>query len=99
MIVIVILRWIEPEEGSVIYPFLDVELDNLLELKNWLEEVVPDGDYGETIASMDFHTLDVPSVSTGVHYEELALGVRYNTGEGIYSKDCPVFAERRILRS
>lgn len=83
------LTWKEPTEGSHAILFPDSALVDLYRVVKWVEAKMGD-EVGDTIAKM--HLLQ-KNKSRGVDEDpwgDLALNIRYSSGEELYDEDCPV---------
>jgi hypothetical protein len=91
------LTWQEPEEGSHVILFPNEDFEDLLEVAKWVKSKMG-GEVGDTIAAMKLSqkkgkpTDDDP-------WGDLALNVRYSSGEELYDEDCPTFVKRGQERS
>lgn len=100
---IVTLRWTEPEDGTHRIVFPDGDEAEVKELAAYLKEKWGD-DYGETVASVKakrglrLRKGEAVDAADEDPWKDLALNVRYTSGEGLYDKDIPIFAKRGIAR-
>jgi hypothetical protein len=95
---IVTLHWQEPQEGSHVIVFPDGTMEDLAEIAEFVD--LHHGDaVGETIAKMECHPQkgEVPP-SEEDPWEDLALNLRYSSGEELYEEDCEVFTKHGVER-
>jgi hypothetical protein len=95
-----VLKWREPQEGDVIFFPNEAEAD-LKEVAAFIDKKMGD-EVGDTIAKMTIHLATGPR-QLGYHpgdvanaddpWGDLALNVRYSSGEDLYAKDCPIFTK------
>jgi hypothetical protein len=95
------LVWTEPQEGSHTIFFADDCLTDLFEVAKFVKDKMGD-EVGETIASMK-----IQQKKEGTHgraflqentvrldpWDDLALNIRYSSGEELYDEDCPAFTK------
>ena len=96
---IVRMEWEEPEHGfsATVVALTPAEWKEFDEAVLWAENQHPD-EVGLTFVKVTCEPSSHPAPhSTGV-LEGLATDLRYDTGEGLYEDDCPVFARHGILR-
>jgi hypothetical protein len=88
------LKWLEPEPGKakLNIPLSQDEVTVLIEfMKGQVGE-----SYGDTVVSLK--VLPYDSKVEPIDINQLATEIRYNSGEGIYSDDYPLFSNNGISR-
>jgi hypothetical protein len=91
----VVLKWTEPEQGSATMSITDATDVEIAKIAKWVKAQAGE-DWGQTIPSISKTKREPESQ---VSLEDFASSIRYNTGEEVYTEDCPVFADRGIKRS
>lgn len=93
---VVTLTWTEPTDGTHAILFPDGAEEEIAELDEYLREL-HGSEYGETIARLGWHRKKGDATDEDP-WGDLALNVRYTTGEELYEEECPIFARRGIAR-
>lgn len=88
---VVTLTWTEPTEGSHAILFPDDALKDVADLDEWLQAKWG-AEYGETIAKISWEKKRGRPTDEDP-WGDLALNVRYSSGEELYEEDCPVLKE------
>jgi hypothetical protein len=95
------LRWTEPEDGTHTMLFPNNEdLTDLMEVAAFCKKSFGN-EVGHTIASMKLEQKGQSGAEDplgNLPWNDLALNVRYSSGEDLYEKDCPEFKKRGIER-
>jgi hypothetical protein len=94
-IIVCTLRWTEPTPGSHVILFPNDAFEDLLEVSNFCKKSFGN-EVGETIAEISLH--QKKGEPDEDPWGDLALQVRYSSGEGLYQRDCPVFVKHGIAR-
>lgn len=92
---IVAIKWLEPDEGSWVVSIPGLTESDVKNIRSWVKKEVGQ-EYGVSIPAI--------RVMSGDHWEKASIGefasaLRYDTGEGIYRTNCPVFSDYGIVRS
>lgn len=96
--VLISLYWLEPEEDSWINIQVDgVSEEELREIQAWARQEAGEN-WGVTIPSIRIVSNGPVLPTNKIPLEDFAAAIRYNTGEGVYKHDCPVFAAHGIVR-
>ncbi len=97
--IVVVLSWQEPQPGAHAILFPNESHGLLVQVAEWVEKKAGD-EYGSTIARVDL-VQKGRSEDEGEKgaWEDLALNVRYSSGEELYDEDCPVFKELGVERT
>lgn len=96
-----VLVWTEPQEGSEVILFEDSAMGDLVKVKAFVDDECGD-EVGCSIARMDLHEKTINQLyrdDVAGSWEDLALNIRYSSGEELYENDCPVFKGLGIERS
>jgi len=97
--IVVVLSWLEPDQGAHAILFPDAAKADLRKVTKWVEKQAGD-EYGNTIARIDLVQKWLPpdDGESGA-WEDLALNIRYSSGEELYEKDCPMLKKHGVERS
>ncbi len=102
---IAIWSWMEPEAGvsAEIWKLVPLEWSRVVSVMEWLENYHSEtGIYGETIQKLHLEDTWASGGDKDSVIEimlTIAEYVRYNSGESLYTADCPILKEFNIERS
>jgi hypothetical protein len=97
--IVVVLSWQEPQEGSHAILFPDEDRADLVQAAEWVEKKAGD-EYGSNIARVELVQKGraADDGESGA-WEDLGLNTRYSSGEELYDEDCPAFTKHGVERS
>lgn len=99
--IITSIYWLEPEEGSDRFIVNGLSFDELKQIQTWVKNQAK-SEYGITIPSIRVSKVKSSEVHPAIFripIEDFAASIRYDTGEGIYAEDNPIFLNHGIIRS
>ena len=92
---IVKIEWQEPEDGDWSFTVSNVTDQELQNIRTWAKQEAG-SEWGVTIPSI---TLDKGEHWEVIPMKDFASSIRYDTGEKVYSSECPEFKKRGIRKS
>ena len=100
---VIALSWEEPEQGShaEVASLDEAGWEDVESAIEWVEGQAGD-EYGVTIVRADLHPTRARGgdrTDTADVLQDLALQVRYSSGEGVYGEDCPAFLKHGVRRA
>jgi hypothetical protein len=99
----VALDWEEPESGASRDVWSLPSWEEVESIISWVKSYWENHDtevYGNTVASCELRSTNRKGKSLPIKDAilQLASDFRYDTGEGLYEEDCPVFRQYNISR-